>query len=57
MIDKDLINKKKKKFKIRYLTLKDLDDFNNLLRYAFQVSNNELITLYFINSPPIYLLI
>ncbi len=45
MIDKDLINKKKKKFKIRYLTLKDLDDFNNLLRYAFQVSNNELITL------------
>ena len=45
MIDEDLINKKKKKFKIRYLTLKDLDDFNNLLRYAFQVSNNELITL------------
>ena len=45
MIVEDLINKKKKKFKIRYLTLKDLDDFNNLLRYAFQVSNNELITL------------
>ena len=40
-----IIKKKKDKFKIRYLTLEDLDDFNNLLRYAFQVSNNELITL------------
>lgn len=40
-----IINKKKNKFRIRYLTLEDLDDFNNLLRYAFQVSNNELINL------------
>ena len=40
-----IIRKKKDKFKIRYLTLEDLEMFNNLLRYAFQVSNNELITL------------
>ena len=41
----DIIKKKKDKFRIRYLTITDLDDFNNLLRYAFQVSNNELINL------------
>lgn len=41
----NIIRKKKNKFIIRYLTLEDLEMFNNLLRYAFQVSNNELITL------------
>ena len=41
----NIIKRKKDKFKIRYLTIEDLDDFNNLLRYAFQVSNNELINL------------
>ena len=38
-------DKRKSKFKVKYLTIENLDDFNNLLRYAFQVTNNELINL------------